>query len=104
MEWLLSLKLIRLFDFYLILAFFLSTLLRVQQYRTILGVLRHVPGRWPKLFGLVRQHRSLFLTWGTILPLVLTLGLWLIHTLLRRFVLSNGEDLTVDRLLHMWLA
>lgn len=104
MEWLLSLKLIRLFDFYLILAFFLSTLLRVQQYRTILGVIRDVPGRWPKLFGLIRQHRGLFLTWGTILPLVLTLGLWLAHTLLRRFVLSDGEDLTVEQLLSMWLA
>src|SRR5438270_13110894 len=104
MEWLLSLRLIRLFDFYLILCFFLSTLLRVQHYRTILGVVRAVPGRWPKLFHLVRQHQSVFLTWGTILPLVLTLSLWLINTLLRHLALSGGEDLTVARLLEMWLA
>jgi hypothetical protein len=104
MEWLLSLRLIRLFDFYLILSFLLSTLLRVQHYRTILAVVRAVPGRWPKLFQLVRQHRGVFLTWGTILPLVLTLSLWLVNTLLRRLVLSNGEDLTLARLLEMWLA
>jgi hypothetical protein len=104
MEWLLSLKLIRLFDFYLILAFVLSTLLRVSQYRTILGVIRDVPGRWPRLFQLIKQHRGLFLTVGTILPLALTLGLWLAHTLMRRFVLSGGEDLTVQRLSHYWLA
>ncbi len=104
MEWLLSLRLIRLFDFYLILAFFFSTLLRVQQYRTVLAVVRSVPGRWPRLFTLIKQHRSLFLTWGTILPLLLTLALWLTNTGLRRFVLSDGEDLTIDRLLHIWLA
>src|SRR5438132_1180916 len=104
MEWLLSLRLIRLFDFYLILGFFFSTLLRIKHYRTILAVVRAVPGRWPKLFNLVKQHRSVFLTWGTILPLVLTLSLWLTNTLLRHLVLSNGEDLTVARLLQMWLA
>jgi hypothetical protein len=104
MEWLLSLRLIRLFDFYLILAFFFSTFLRVQQYRTILGVVRAVPGRWPKLFQLVKQHRNLFLTWGTILPLALTLGLWLGNTLLRRLVLSEGEDLTIQGLLRLWPA
>jgi hypothetical protein len=104
MDWLLSLKLIRLFDFYLILAFLLSTFLRVRQYQTVLGVVFSVPGRWPKLFQLVKQHRQLFLTWGTILPLVLSLALWLGHTILRQTVLSAGDDLTVERLLHMWLA
>ena len=42
MEWILSLRLIRLFDFYLILGFFFSTLLRIQHYRTILAVVRAV--------------------------------------------------------------
>jgi hypothetical protein len=104
MDWLLSLKLIRLFDFYLLLAFFLSTLLRIRQYRTILHVLWTAPGRWPRLFALVRQHRGLFLTWGTIGPLVLTLALWTVHTALRRVVLAGGSDLTVRGLLHLWLA
>jgi len=104
MDWLLHLRLIRLFDFYLLLAFFVSTLLRVQQYRTILQVVRDVPGRWPRLFQLVKQHRAIFLTWGTLLPLLLTLGLWVGHTVLRRSLLTGGEDLTADMLLHLWLA
>jgi hypothetical protein len=104
MEGLHSLRLLRLFDFYLILAFFFSTFLRVKQYRTILGVVRDVPGRWPHLFQLVKQYRNVFLTWGTIGPLALTLALWVTHTVLRRSVLSVGEDLTFGRLKEMWFA
>lgn len=104
MDWLLSLKLIRLFDFYLALAFVVSIVLRIRQYRAILGVVGNVPGRWPKLFQLVRQHRHIFLTWGTILPLLLTLGLWLLHTILRRNVLSDDDDLTVRELGTLWPA
>lgn len=104
MDWLLHLPLIRLFDFYLILAFLVSTLLRIQQYRTVLDVVRAVPGRWPRLFQLIRAHRAVFLTWGTILPLVLTLGLWLGHTILRRLVLADDSDLSLGTLLQFWLA
>jgi hypothetical protein len=104
MEGLYSLRLLRLFDFYLILAFFFSTYLRIKQYRTILGVVRDVPGRWPRLFQLVRQYRNVFLTWGTIFPLALTLTLWLTHTVLRRTVLRGGEDLTFGELKEMWFA
>ena len=68
MDWFFSLKLIRLFDFYLALAFLVSTVVRIRQYRTILRVVRAVPSRWPRLFVLVRQYRHLFLTWGTVLP------------------------------------
>jgi hypothetical protein len=104
MDWLLSLKLIRLFDFYLALVFLVSTVVRVRQYRTMLNVVRAVPSRWPRLFQLVRRYRHLFLTWGTILPLLSTLGLWLMHTLFLRLVLSANDDLTVARLLQLWVA
>ena len=70
----------------------------------MLGVVRAVPSRWPRLFELVKQYRHLFLTWGTILPLVSTLGLWLAHTLFLRLVLSEHDDLTVTRLLHLWIT
>src|SRR5262249_23012722 len=49
MDWLLSVKLIRLFNFYLALCFLIGTVLRVKQYLTILKVARTFPGRWPKL-------------------------------------------------------
>lgn len=103
MDWLLELKLIRLFDFYLVLAFIAGTVLRIRQYYTILQLVRTFHGRWPHLFQLLKQHRTLLLTWGTILPLLLTLTLWIGHTILRRSLLS-GDDLTLDRLLEMWLA
>jgi len=98
-----DLRLLRLFDFYLALAFLVSTALRVQQYHAMLQVVRAVPGRWPHLFKLVKQYRHLFLTWRTILPLAATLALLLAHTLLRRLVLE-GSDLSVQRLLEMTLA
>src|SRR5262249_8163391 len=105
MDWLYSLKLIRLFDFYLALAFLLSTVVRIRQYQTILRVVRAVPSRWPRLFALVRQYRHLFLTWGTILPLAATLARWVGHTLFRRTVLSaTDDDLTLGRLLQLWAA
>jgi hypothetical protein len=104
MHWLYDLKLIRLFDFYLALAFLISTVVRVRQYHTILQVVRAVPSRWPRLFALVRRYRHLFLTWGTILPLALTLFLWLGHTLFLRLVLEGNDDLTAGRLLRMWVA
>jgi hypothetical protein len=104
MDWLTSVKLIRLFDFYLALTFLVSTAVRVSQYRLYFQVVRAVPSRWPRLFQLVKQYKHLFLTWGTILPLVITLSLWLTNTLLRRVVLSGQEDLTVGRLAQMGVA
>src|SRR5262245_22185341 len=104
MHSLLQLRLIRRVDFCLLLAFFVCALLRRRQYRTVLQVVRDGPGRWPRLFQLVKQHRAIFLTWGSLLPLILTLGLWVGHTVLRRSLLTGGEDLTADMLLHLWLA
>lgn len=103
MDWLLELKLIRLFDFYLVLAFIAGTVLRIRQYYTILQLVRTFHGRWPHLFQLLKQHRTMLLTWGTIVPLLLMLTLWVVHTILRRSVLDD-DDLTVGRLVEMWLA
>jgi hypothetical protein len=104
MDRLLDLKLIRLFEFYLAAVFLISTVVRVRQYRAILQVVRAVPSRWPRLFQLVKQYRHIFLTWGTILPLVATLTLWLVHALFRRLALSGNDDLTVRRVLDLWPA
>src|SRR5262249_38156709 len=91
MDWLYSLKLIRLFDFYLAMAFLLSTVVRIRQYQTILRVVRAVPSRWPRPFAVARQYRHLFLTWGTILPLAATLALWVGHQLFHRTGLSATD-------------
>src|SRR5579872_2803018 len=103
MSWLLDLHLIRFYEFYLALVFFLSTYLRVQQYRSILSLVRRFPARWPHLLQLVRQHANLFLTWGTVMPLLLSLGLLLANAFANRVVWPEA-DFTVARLLQLWPA
>ena len=75
MSGLLQLSLIRFFGFYLAVLFLLGTLVRVRQYRAFLNLVRAMPGRWPRLLKLVRQHGHIFLTWGTVMPLALSLAL-----------------------------
>jgi hypothetical protein len=96
-----TLDCIRLFDFYLAFAFLLSILMRARQYEAIIRLVRALPGRWPKLLNLVRQHHTIFLTWATVMPAVLALGLYLINTLAYRFVLHRADSLTLDRLTQM---
>ncbi len=92
-----GLHLVRLFSFYLAGIFVIGSLLRLQQYRAILGLVGSFPGRWPRLLRLVRQHSNLFLTWGTVLPGLLTLALLLVHTLASQWLLP-GAELTAGQL------
>jgi hypothetical protein len=103
MSWLLDLHLIRFFNFYLALLFIIGTYLRWRQYHTFWVLVRSLPGRWPRLFQLVKQHRSIFVTWGTVLPLALMLGLFLINWL-ASYRLWPDADLTVGHLLRLWPA
>jgi hypothetical protein len=103
MSWLLDLRLIPLFNFYLALFFVISTVLRLRQYKTFLALLRSMPGRWPRLFELVKQHKHIFVTWGTVLPLALMLSLFLINWLASTLLWPHAA-LTVRQLLGLWLA
>lgn len=100
-----NLDLIRLFGFYLAMAFLLSTYLRIRQYEAVVRLVRAVPERWPNLFRLVRQYHMVFLTWSTVLPAFLTLLLWLLHTLAYYVLLPEAEDhLSIGKLMHMPVA
>src|SRR5262245_40908367 len=103
MTWPWQLNLIRLFDFYLALIFVISTVARIRQYRAILALVRRVPGRWPRLFNLVKQNRIIFLTRGTFLPALLALGLVIINTLACRLVWDHAH-LTLTHLFELWPA
>src|SRR5688572_5637518 len=81
-----EINLIHMFDFYLAVAFMAGSYLRVNQYRSILTLVRAVPGRWPNLFGLVKQHATVFLTWSTVLRAELVLRLSVVHMLACRHV------------------
>lgn len=102
MSGLLDLRLIPFFEFYLALVFVLGTLFRIQQYRSILGLVRRFPGRWPRLLELVRQHTGLFLTWGTVLPLLLSLGLLLVNSIATHWLWPQAMSFTLGELFRLW--
>jgi hypothetical protein len=104
MSGLLDLKLIPLFNFYLALNFVIGTVVRFRQYRAVAGLVRSMPGRWPRLLQLLRQYGNIFLTWGTVLPLLLLLALLLANTLAGYLLWPRATDFTVADLLEVWPA
>ena len=96
-------NLIHLFNFYLAVAFLVGTTLRVNQYWAIISLVRAVPGRWPRLFDLVKKHVTIFLTWTTVLPALLAFGLLAANTLASRLVWRDA-DLTPASLAGHWQA
>jgi len=86
MTWLLQLDLIRFFDFYLAVIFFLSTFRRVGQYRAVAGLALEAPSRWPKLFQLIKEHRTILLTWQFALPSVLAFLLMMVQLSASRYI------------------
>jgi hypothetical protein len=103
-----GLNLIHFLDFYFMLFFFLGTLRRIRQYQDIGKLVVTGPGRWPRLLSLVKQHRTLFLTWSTVLPALLALLLSLMQLWASRVVWPEAgqppEGLTVATLIAHWPA
>jgi hypothetical protein len=62
-----------------------------------------LPERWPRLFALVKQHRGIFLTWGTILPALVAFILCVVHTLACRVIWPHA-NLTLGQLAETWKA
>jgi hypothetical protein len=103
MSWLAAVNLIRLFDFYLAAMFVVGTYRRFAQYRATAGLALSMPGRWPHLFRLVKGHRTVFMTWKTILPSALALAVWVLNTLASRLIWHHAR-LTGADLMEHWLA
>jgi hypothetical protein len=95
-----DLNLIRFFEFYLALTFVASTAMRLRQYEAVVRLVRALPQRWPNLLKLVREHHGIFFTWATLLPAILALGLYLLHTLACRLIWPHAE-LTVRALFEL---
>ena len=104
MYWLLELRPIRFFSFYLALVFILGIGRRWQQYRTILGLVVRMRSRWPNLAHLVLAHRHIFLTWETLRPLLLVAGLMLANTLASVYIWPSTDQFRVADLLDVWPA
>ncbi|HEX4592129.1 MAG TPA: hypothetical protein VH120_19505 [Gemmataceae bacterium] len=101
MNWFASVNFIHLFDFYLAAMFVVGTYRRIAQYQAFAGLALGMPGRWPHLFRLVKQFRTIFLTWNTVLPSILALVIWIIQVLASRLVwhqaVLTGTDLFSHR-------
>lgn len=104
MSWVDDLRPIRLFSFYLAFIFFVSTYLRWRQYHAVIALVTRLQSRWPNLTRLVLAHRSIFLTWRTVLPLVLVAGVLLANFLASRLVWPLADQFTFADLLSVWPA
>ena len=104
----LKLNLIHFLDFYFALMFVASTWRRWGQYHSAAQLVLAGPGRWPHLMKLVRQYRTIFWTWSTVMPALLAFGLWMIQMFMSRFVMPEAgtlaEGLTIQKLLEHWPA
>ena len=101
MNALLQLNLIHFLDFYFAFMFFVGTLRRLQQYKSIVRlVLSH--NRWPRLVDLIKRHPKMALLWGIRTPALLTLVLMLAQLVASRFVFPEAgeppDGLTLERL------
>jgi hypothetical protein len=97
-----TINLIHLFNFYLAATFLLSVWRRWEMYRTTVSLVVAVPGRWPKLFDLVKAHHNVFLTLPTLLPAVLALLLLVIHTVSCRLIWPQADLTPFDLVTHSW--
>lgn len=107
MEALLHLNLIHFLDFYFLLVFFVGTARRIGQYRNVAKLVVAGPGRWPRLLKLVKEHRTIFMTWVNVAPFALALCLSLVQLLASRLVwpeAGHADGLTLQRFLDHWPA
>ena len=98
-----DLNLINLFDFYLAAMFVVGTYRRFTQYQAFAGLALGMPGRWPHLLRLVKQFRTVFMTWNTVLPSVLALLIWAIQIVASRLI-WHYASLTAADLFANWKA
>lgn len=98
-----ELNLIHFFNFYLGMMFLASVMARINQYRAVVGLVKEVPDRWPKLFQLIRMHGHIFLTWNTLLPAALALALFTLNMFASRQLWPH-VDLTPSKLTDHWIA
>jgi hypothetical protein len=103
-----DLNLIQFLDFYFAFMFFIGTVRRFTQYRSIAELVWLGPTRWPHLLRLITEHRVVFLTWATLAPALLALILSLVQLLASRQIWPHAaappDGLTVARLLTHGLA
>jgi hypothetical protein len=79
-----------MYERYLILTFVLSVLIRFRQYQSNVRFAWQFPQQWPSVLEVIKQHSTIFLTWTTLLPVAITLGILLMHTLCYRVIWAEA--------------
>lgn len=102
LHWVDTLNLIDVFNYYLILAFIVSTTIRIQLYRTIVGLVCDSPARWPKLLELAKTHRTVFFGWPLLLAIGLAFSLMLGNSLAIHCVWAPAK-VSLEQLSGRWL-
>ncbi len=86
-----TINLINVFTVYLSIAFVIGTVLRLRNYRAIVGLIWSFPSRWPRLLQLVKQYRAIFLRWPTLLPVACTGTLMLANAMASHFFWRQAQ-------------
>jgi hypothetical protein len=103
LTWIDTVNLLEAFNYYLILAFLVSTAIRLRSYWAIVGMIFASRARWPKLMELVKTHRTILLGWPTLLVIGLAFALMVSNSLAIRLVWAHAE-VTFEDLRRVWLA
>jgi hypothetical protein len=104
-----DLNLINLLTFYFLLMTVASIYRRWWQYKEMVQLVVGSSHRWPHLLKLIKEHRTIFLTWRTVAPLALTIGLTVLQLLASQVLWpqagASATGLTLNTLfLHVPLA
>lgn len=97
----LDLNLIHLFTFYLAAVFLLSTVRRLRQYHDVAQLALAAPNRWPRVLEQIKSHWIMFLTWTTLRPAALAIGLLLAQMICSRLIWPTA-NLTLRDLFDEW--
>ena len=92
-----DLNLLHVLTFYLLIMFVAGIWRRVRQYGEFGRLALSMPQRWPRLLKLIKEHRTIFMTFKTVAPSVLMLTLSLIQFLLSNRLLPHA-DVTLVKL------
>lgn len=99
-------NLIYFLDFYFTLMFVIGTYRRFSQYENIFKLAFTGPKRWPRLLSIIKNHHAIFLTWTTVLPLVLAALLMVVQFIASRLIWPEAgqppDGLTLGVLFTYW--
>ena len=79
------------YEIYVVILVVATVVLRFRVWRDLATVAYQFPNRWPRLFGVIVENKSLLFNRSTLLPIVMALTLAAVHTLCRHWLLSDAE-------------